>query len=71
MAGLNQLLAFGWKMLTAGGFLICVVGIIKWISGGKSHDAQQQESASWTILLGGAMAAIGLGAGASFQFPTF
>lgn len=71
MAFFNQLLTFLGNVAVYGGGILAAVGIIRWISGGKSHDAQEQQGAVWMIALGGATAAIG-GAIASgiLQFPT-
>lgn len=68
----NQLLTYGGQLLVFVGGLTAAVGIFKWISGGKSHDAQQQEGAVWVIAVGGAMCAIGLAlASGALSFPTF
>ena len=60
MAFFNQLLNYLWQILTFVGGITAAVGVFRWVSGGKAHDAQAQEGAVWVIALGGAMAAIGL-----------
>lgn len=67
----NSLLTYGGNLLVFVGGLTAAVGIFKWISGGKSHDAQAQEGAVWVVAVGGAMCAIGaaLSSGA-LSFPT-
>ena len=68
----NQLLTYGGSLLVFVGGLTAAVGVFKWISGGKSHDAQAQEGAVWVIALGGGMCAIGAAlASGVLQFPTF
>lgn len=68
----NQLLTYGGSLLVFVGGLTAAVGVFKWISGGKSHDAQAQEGAVWVIAVGGAMCAIGAAlASGVLQFPTF
>lgn len=68
----NQLLTYGGSLLIFVGGLTAAVGVFKWISGGKSHDAQAQEGAVWVIAVGGAMCAIGAAlASGVLQFPTF
>lgn len=67
----NQLLTFGGQVCVFAGGITAAVGIFKWISGGKSHDAQAQEGAVWVIAVGGAMCAIGAAlASGVLQFPT-
>ena len=70
MAFFNQLLNYLWQILTFVGGITAAVGIFRWVSGGKAHDAQAQEGAVWVIALGGAMAAIGLVGGSYLTFPT-
>lgn len=70
MAFFNQLLNYLWQILTFVGGITAAVGIFRWVSGGKTHDAQAQEGAVWVIALGGAMAAIGLVGGSYLTFPT-
>lgn len=67
----NQLLTFFWAILTFVGGIMAAIGIFRWVSGGKNHDAQQQESAVWMLALGGAMVAIGLVGGNYLHFPSF
>jgi hypothetical protein len=56
----NQLLTFLGSIASVAGALLAAVGVYRWISGGKEGNASQQESATWTILLGGATIAIGI-----------
>lgn len=68
---LNSLLTFLWSLLIFAGGIIAAIGIYRWVSGGKSHDAQAQEGAVWVIALGGAMVAIGVAMNAfGVTFPT-
>ena len=69
MAFFNQLLNYLWQILTFVGGITAAVGVFRWVSGGKAHDAQAQEGAVWVIALGGAMAAIGLVGGSYLAFP--
>lgn len=55
MAFFNQLLNYLWQILTFVGGITAAVGVFRWVSGGKAHDAQAQEGAVWVIALGGAM----------------
>lgn len=66
----NDLLSYAWQVLVFVGGLTAAIGVVRWVSGGKAHDAQMQEGAVWVIALGGAMAAIGLVGGSYLQFPT-
>lgn len=66
----NALLNYAWQLLIFVGGLIAAIGIVRWVSGGKAHDAQAQEGAVWVIALGGAMIGIGLVGGSYLQFPT-
>ena len=70
MAFFNQLLNYLWQILTFVGGITAAVGVFRWVSGGKAHDAQAQEGAVWVIALGGALAAIGLVGGSDLTFPT-
>lgn len=54
MAFFNQLLSYLWQILTFVGGITAAVGVFRWVSGGKAHDAQAQEGAVWVIALGGA-----------------
>lgn len=69
MAFFNQLLNYLWQILTFVGGITAAVGVFRWVSGGKAHDAQAQEGAVWVIALGGAMAAIGWSAAATSPSP--
>lgn len=71
MTFFTNLLNYFWQILVFVGGITAAFGIFRWVSGGKAHDAQQQESATWVIALGGAMAAIGLVGASALQFPTF
>lgn len=72
MGFFNQLLTFGGNLLVFAGGLTAAVGVFKWISGGKSHDAQAQEGAVWVIAVGGAMCAIGVAlSSGALAFPSF
>ena len=67
----NSLLSYLWQILIFVGGITAAIGIFRWVSGGKSHDAQAQEGAIWVIALGGALAAIGIfGSSGALQFPT-
>ncbi len=67
----NQLLTFAGNILVFAGGITAAIGVVRWISGGKSHDAQQQESSTWMLALGGAMIAIGLAiASGIIKFPS-
>lgn len=66
----NNLLNYLWQLLVFIGGITGAVGFYRWVSGGKSHDAQQQEGAIWVMALGGAMIAIGLVGGNYLKFPT-
>lgn len=67
----NQLLSYLWQILVFVGGVTAAIGIVRWVSGGKAHDAQQQEGAVWIIALGGALAAVGIFGAANLHFPTF
>lgn len=71
MSDLTRIVNFLWDVLQYGGGIIAAVGAIRWVSGGKSHDAQQQESAVWVLLLGGVCFAIGAGMKGLLSFPSF
>ena len=43
MAFFNQLLNYLWQILTFVGGITAAVGVFRWVSGGKAHDAQAQE----------------------------
>ena len=49
MAFFNQLLNYLWQILTFVGGITAAVGVFRWVSGGKAHDAQAQEGAVWVI----------------------
>ena len=40
MAFFNQLLNYLWQILTFAGGITAAVGVFRWVSGGKAHDAQ-------------------------------
>lgn len=69
MAFFNQLLSYLWQILTFVGGITAAVGVFRWVSGGKAHDAQAQEGAVWVIALGGAMAASAWSAAATSPSP--
>lgn len=66
----NSLLTYLWQILVFVGGVTAAVGLFRWVSGGKAHDAQAQESAIWVMALGGALIAIGLVGNNYLQFPT-
>lgn len=66
----NALLTYLWQILVFVGGVTAAVGLFRWVSGGKAHDAQAQEGAIWVMALGGALIAIGLVDNNYLQFPT-
>ena len=46
MAFFNQLLNYLWQILTFVGGITAAVGVFRWVSGGKAHDAQAQGARS-------------------------
>lgn len=69
MAFFNQLLSYLWQILTFVGGITAAVGVFRWVSGGKAHDAQAQEGAVWVIALAAPWRPSPVG-GSYLTFPT-
>lgn len=67
----NQLLNYLWAVLGFAGGVIAAFGVVRLVAAMRNHDSQAQESATWLVVLGGAMIAIGLVGGSYLHFPTF
>lgn len=63
------MLTYGFRLMQYAGMVIGAIGVYRYVSGGKAHDASAQESAAWVVITGVALTAIG-GFMAGVAMPT-
>lgn len=59
MYDFSNILKYAFTLMQYAGMVIGAIGIYRWVSGGKAHDASAQEGAAWVIITGIALAVVG------------